>query len=73
MIRVDFAYVQPGEDINASVSAWAEVMPWLKYLVDNNTGFEYDESYHPVSRQNLVKLRFTLPPEKETFYCLRYR
>jgi hypothetical protein len=72
VIRVEFV-AEPGGDVEAAIRGWAKVMPWMKYLVDNHTGFDYSVNYHAAAHQTIATLKFMLPPEKETFYNLKYR
>jgi len=72
MIQVEFI-VHPNTDIDSQLVEWSRIMPWLKYLIDNQTNLDYDINHRPQTYDNIAIIKFTLPPEKETFYNLKYR
>lgn len=72
MIEVEFI-VEPNSDIEAQLREWAGIMPWMKYLADNHTHYDYKINHKADTFQDILKLRFHLPPQKETYFNLKYR
>jgi hypothetical protein len=72
MIEVEFM-VEPNSDVESQLRDWSTILPWLKYLADNHTRYDYKVNYNANTHQNILRLRFDLPPSKETYYNLKYR
>jgi hypothetical protein len=72
MIPVEFR-MEPGTNIEAEVKFYSKTMPWLKYLIDNSICYSINDHYEALTYQTIVRIEFELPPEKETFYRLKYR
>jgi hypothetical protein len=72
MIPVEFK-MAPGTNIEAEVRFYAKSMPWLKYLMDHCIHYSINDTFEVVTYQTVVRIEFDLPPEKETFYHLKYR
>jgi hypothetical protein len=72
MINVEFI-IEPGSDIEAQLREWSRIMPWVKYLVDNHTRYEYEINHNANTYQDILRLRFDLPPQKETFFNIKFR
>lgn len=72
MIEVEFI-VEPKSDVKAQLREWSSIMPWLKYLANNHTHYDYKINHNVHTCQDVLRLRFDLPPSKETYYNLKYR
>lgn len=72
MIQVEFI-VDPNSDVDSQLREWARIMPWMKYLIDNFTDFDYKIYRKADTYQEILKVTFYLPPQKETFFNLKYR
>lgn len=71
-ITVEFVVIE-GEDIHSSYRHWKKTMPWFDYLDKNKTGIYYRSWHNANTYEDYLIIEFTLPPEKETFYNLKYR
>jgi len=71
MIPVEFR-LEPTDSPQRQLDYHRRHMPWLQYLCDNCTDMKIREVYDPGPYQTIVTYEFELPPEKETFYRLKF-
>jgi uncharacterized protein YpiB (UPF0302 family) len=76
MIEVSFM-IDANEVQNSNpLSTWIKRhwdMPWLNYLLKHKQDIKTVKFYDPLEKMYEVKFIFTLDPEKETYYILKYR